>query len=505
VGLLVVVYQRDGAVGVGILGAVRMLPAILGGAVSAAALARLPARRLLVGIAAWRAIGSGLIALAMATTGSSWPLIVLAGVVGAAGALVRPAQATLMPALARSPSELVAANVAWGSFEGLGSFAGPFAAGLLVAGGFELGVPILAAVGFALTVLIVGGLRFEQALDDEADAASRGLGLIEGLRALARRPVPRWSMGGVYLQTLTRGLLNSLLVVASVTLLGLGDPGVGLLTAVMGIGGLVGGPAALSLVQSNRLVLGFAMAMAGWGLPLAVIGVIPSPIVAVLAMAVVGVANAAFDVAGFTIFQRGCANEERASVFSVFEGTAALGVVSGSLLGPVLLAAFGGQGALVVTGLILPIFAVVAYARTANRATVTVVDEDVVGLLRAVPAFTQLPLTAVERLAGAIRSRSYAAGMTVMREGDAGDEFLVIERGEVEVSIGGRVVHRLGRGSGIGEIALLRRSSRTATVVALTDVQVVAIAASDFYRAISGPATGAAMERMASSRVLAAE
>ena len=84
-------------------------------------------------------------------------------------------------------------------------------------------------------------------------------------------------------------------------------------------------------------------------------------------MVVTGVANAVFDVALFTIFQRGATNEERAPVFSVFEGVAGLGLVTGSLLAPVLLAAFGAAGALGVTGAILPIVALIIYARIGRR------------------------------------------------------------------------------------------------------------------------------------------
>src|SRR4029077_4176162 len=251
-----------------------------------------------------------------------------------------------------------------------------------------------AAVGFLGTAFVVARLRFEQARDSRACDGNGGLSLAEGLRALQRRPIPRWSMLGVFGQVLTRGLLNSLVVVASIELLGLGDPGVGLLNAALGLGGLFGALFAMSLTRAGGLVRTMCTTLAYWGAPIAVIGLLPVPAVAIGAMAVVGVANAAYDVAVFTIFQRGSSNEERGPVFSVFEGVAGLGLVAGSLLAPVFIAEFGTRGALAVTGAILPIIALVIYSRIGRLDRVSVVDEGMVRLLREVPAFAELPLTA---------------------------------------------------------------------------------------------------------------
>ena len=214
-------------------------------------------------------------------------------------------------------------------------------------------------------------------------------------------------MLGVFGQVLTRGLLNSLVVVASIELLGLGDPGVGLLNAALGLGGLFGALFAMSLARADSLVRTMCTTLAYWGAPIAVIGLLPVPAVAIGAMAVIGVANAAYDVAVFTIFQRGCSNEERGPVFSVFEGVAGLGLVAGSLLAPVFIAEFGTRGALAVTGAILPIIALVIYWRIGRLDRVSVVDEGMVRLLREVPAFAELPMTAVERLAVGLEPARY--------------------------------------------------------------------------------------------------
>lgn len=501
--LLVVVYDREGAVATGLLGAVRMAPGVVAGMLSGSLVERFDGRRLLLALELVRTASAALCAVVIATDAPVALLFVLAPIAAAAGAPVRPTAATLMPAVARSPGELVAANMAWGTGEGLGSFGGPLTAGILIAAGAPAAVAAVAAAGFLVTALVLAGLRFEHAADATggAGAAGGGLRLLEGLRVLRRRPVPGWSMLGVYGQVLTRGLLNTLVVVASVELLGMGEPGVGLLNAAFGLGGLFGVVFAMSLTRTDRLIRSQCAALAWWGAPIAVIGLVPFPAVALAAMVVIGIANAVYDVAVMTIMQRGCTNEERAPVFSVFEGVAGAGLVTGSLLAPLLLAAFGTSGALAVSGSVLPILALVIYAAIGRNDRITVVEEETVQLLREVPAFAALPLTAVERLAAGLEAVTATAGTTLMTQGEKGDEFLVIDSGEVEIIVDGHRIHRLGRGSGIGDIALVRQAPRTATVVAVSDVSGYSINCRTFLAAVAGPAAGAVTERIAKAHI----
>jgi len=261
----------------------------------------------------------------------------------------------------------------------------------------------------------------------------------------------------------------------------------------------------MSLSRSDRLIRTQAGALAYWGAPIAVIGLLPFPAVGLAAMVVIGVANAVFDVAIFTIFQRGTSNEERAPIFSVFEGVAGLGAVTGSLLAPVLLAEFGARGALGVAGSILPIVALVIYSRIGLTDRVTVVDEPMLQMLREVSVFSELPLTAIERLANGLVPVSFEAGDVLMRQGEPGDRFIVIASGGVDVAVDGRIIQRLGRGAGIGEIALLRQSARTATVTAITDIEGFSVDAGTFLAAVSGPAAAAVTERIAAANLQRSE
>jgi CRP-like cAMP-binding protein len=88
-----------------------------------------------------------------------------------------------------------------------------------------------------------------------------------------------------------------------------------------------------------------------------------------------------------------------------------------------------------------------------------------------------------------------------MTQGEPGDRFVVIATGEIDVLVDGRSVQRLGPGAGVGEIALIRRSPRTATVRALTDVTGYGVDAATFLAAVAGPAAAAVTERLATERL----
>ncbi len=502
--LLVAAYQRGGVIGTGLLGASRMVPAVVVAMLAGALLQRVGGRRVLLAISVIRTL-SAIAAAGLIVGGAPLPwLYLVAGIVGAAGAPVVPTSATLMPAVARSPAELVAANVAWGTGEGAGALVGPFVAGLLLAANEPALAAAASAITFALTGAAVVGLRFEQAEDGAAarPRTSRDLRLREGLAILRERTVVRWTMLAVYGQVLTRGVLNTLTVVAAIELLGMGEGGVGLLAAGLGLGGLFGAVLAMSVVRTDRLIRAQAGSLAWWGTPIAVLALAPVPAVGFAAMVAIGVANALFDVSVHTLLQRASTNRERPAVFSILESAVGLGALTGSLLGPVLVAVFEARAALAVTGALLPLLAVVVYGRLGRIDRVTAVDESLVQLLREVDAFRLLPLTAIERIAGGAIPAEFAAGMDLMREGDPGDQFFVIDSGEVDITVGGRTVDRLGHGSGVGEIALLRSSPRTATVTAASHVRCFSVDGPTFLAAVSGPAAGPEAERIAATRLL---
>ncbi len=76
----------------------------------------------------------------------------------------------------------------------------------------------------------------------------------------------------------------------------------------------------------------------------------------------------------------------------------------------------------------------------------------------------------------------YTVGDTIFEAGDDGHYMYVIQEGEVEVVVNEQAIDRLGPGHLFGEMALIDRSPRTATVRALSDCRVVPIDESRFMQ-----------------------
>jgi CRP-like cAMP-binding protein len=92
-------------------------------------------------------------------------------------------------------------------------------------------------------------------------------------------------------------------------------------------------------------------------------------------------------------------------------------------------------------------------------------------LIRGIPLFAETDERFLDRLAKEFNPRTYAPGELIAEEGEPGRTFFVIESGEAAVLVHGNEVHRLGPGDSFGEIALIDRSDRSATVRAETEVR----------------------------------
>jgi MFS family permease len=486
IALAVYAFERGGAAAVGLVGLIRFLPAAISAPFAAVLGDRFRRGPVMVSADILRAVAMAAAAAAALGGAPAGVIYALAGFVSVVSTAFRPAQAALLPSLARTPEELTAANVASTTIESVGSFAGPALGGLLLAATSAGVVFAATAATFAWSAFLVLAVASEPPAGDRGRGPGLRAEALAGFRTIAVEARLRLVVALYGAQTLVAGALNVLIVVAALDLLDLGKSGPGFLNSAVGVGGLAGALVALALVGRRRLATDFGIGLLLWGVPIALIGVWPHEAPALVLLAVLGVGNTLVDVAALTLLQRAAPDEVLARVFGVIESllVAALGL--GAILAPLLVSLFGIRGALLATGALLPVLTVFAWPRLARIDSEVTMPERELALLRRLPMFAPLPASTLEHLARSLRRLRVGAGEEIVREGAPGDRFYVLASGEADVSVGGRPASKLGPGDYFGEIALLREVPRTATVVARTNVELYSLDRDEFVAAVTG-------------------
>jgi CRP-like cAMP-binding protein len=101
-------------------------------------------------------------------------------------------------------------------------------------------------------------------------------------------------------------------------------------------------------------------------------------------------------------------------------------------------------------------------------------------LLANVPLFAACSKKELQALAKRAEDRSVPAGTVLVREGAAGDAFFVIVSGQADVDRSGHVVATIGPGAFFGDLALLDKAPRNATVTAKTDMELIVLGQREF-------------------------
>ena len=102
--------------------------------------------------------------------------------------------------------------------------------------------------------------------------------------------------------------------------------------------------------------------------------------------------------------------------------------------------------------------------------------------LKSIPLFKEVGDEELAQIAPFARDVSVEADKVLVREGDFSYEFMAIEEGEAEVTRGGEHVADLGPGDFFGEMGLLERTLRNATVTAKTPMRLVTLTGWDLRR-----------------------
>jgi MFS family permease len=487
VGLGIVAYRDGGATAVGVVGLLRMVPS----AVLAPLLSPLADRgrreRVLILVSTVRGAATAAAAVVVGVAGPPAIVYALAALSTIAATLFRPAHSALLPSLCRTGYELTSANVVRGLLDSTATLVGPLLAAVLLEFTSVTVVFAVAAGASFCAALLLLRLRYYAPPRPSAPSESQLLKeAAEGIGAVARNRDLALIVGLAAAQTLTRGALTVFTVVVAIDLLETGEPGVGTLTAAIGAGAVLGSLAASLLVGTRRLGAWFALGVALWGLPVSLIGVFPQQATALCLLACVGVGNALIDLGGFTLLARIAPDDVLARVFGVLESLVALSIGLGAIIASLVIELVGVRPALVLVGLLCPIVALASLSRLRGMdRSIGVRDRDI-GLLQAVDMLNVLPLPAIEQLARGLEPVTVPAGQVVISQGDVGDRYYVIESGEADVLGDGDVVARLGPGEGFGEVSLLRRIRRTATIQATSDLRLQVLRCEHFLPVILG-------------------
>jgi MFS family permease len=504
VAVAVYAYSVGGAGAVGLLVVIRTIPAALVAPFAAVLADRYSRIRVMMGSALVRSAivaGAGVCVTVDAPAAIVYALIGLAMLVGTP---FRPALAAITPSVARTPSELTAANAVSSTLESTGYIVGPALAGLLIAATNPEIVFFVTAALFVVSALVISRVN-APAEAERREGGERSSILAEallGFRTVGGDSRLRILLGLFSAETLVAGALAVLIVVMAFELLDMGESGVGYLNAAIGVGALIGSLAALSLAGMRRLGPPFIVGIVLWGVPLALIGLTSEPALAMVLLGVVGAANSLVNVAVFTLIQRAVPDDVLARVFGViqFLWIASFGI--GGLLIVPLIDSLGPEGALIAAGAFLPALVLLVGPRLLRLDAAAEAPAAELSLLRAIPIFAPLPGTPLEHLATRLVPLRVEPGTVVVRQGDSGDRFYVVVEGEVEVTVDGAPVSELGPGGYFGEIALLRDMPRTATATARTPVVLYALEREDFLAAVTGHAQSEqAAEDVASARL----
>ncbi|MGZ9277266.1 MAG: cyclic nucleotide-binding domain-containing protein [Candidatus Limnocylindrales bacterium] len=508
VSILLYAYDRTGAASVGVVALVQLVPAAIVAPAAAGLGDRFRRERVLAAGYLFQALAILATAAAMH---AELPVVAVYGVAAVAASsfvVTRPTQSALLPSLANTPDELTAGNAAVGVMEGAGVLFGPLVAAAVLTGSTPAmvfliaGAALVVAAGLTLGLRPTGGLAAIAVSDDAGDADDGGF--LAGLAIVARDRDARLIVGLLTAGFLMVGSADVLFVLLAMDLLGIGEPGAGVLAAALGAGTMAGGALAFGLIGQRRLATVAAGGALAWGLGIALVGLTASAVLAPVLIVAGGAGLTVVNIAGRTLLQRSIRDEVLSRVFGLQEGLAMAGLAAGSILVPFVVGAVGLVGTTIVVAATMPAIVAIVWRGLSDLDRRAVVPVAQLALLRRTSLFRPLPAPQLESVARRATWLTIPAGTAVIREGDPGDRFYVLASGSLDVVRGGRPLRTVTQiGDGFGEIALLRGVPRTATVTTMAETTLLAIDRAPFLAAVTGhPDAFAAAEREVAGRLM---
>jgi predicted MFS family arabinose efflux permease len=398
----------------------------------------------------------------------------------------RPALSAIVPSVA-GERHLAGANAVLSTIRQVMTFVGPLLGVVVVAVSPQAGFVVNAAT-FTVSGLVLAGLRGVRSAEHEAGRSTVRLGLVSSavdgvrvVRSVAALPALVALIGIMYV---VRGAEMVLHVYVVRDQLDVSVDAIGLLGGAIGLGAVVAMPIAVRAAGSRSPVRPILASILLTALPTVALAVITRTFWACLVLVFVGIGMVVFEVVIVVMVQRVSPPDSLGRVFGAINGAANTGKLVGAVVAPVLVAVFDLDAALVIVALVV---LVVGVAATRPLVVIgRVADErkrslaPTVRVLRGLAIFDGASQQSLERIAAEVGEFVVGEGSVVIRQGDEPDDLFLVVDGSLRVTVGDREVGRLGDGEWFGEIGLLDRRPRTATVTATADTRLWRIPGSTF-------------------------
>ena len=487
IALGVYAFNAAGAAAVGIAGLVRVLPGALASPFGGLLGDRHSRRSVLIWSTLTATVAIAAAALAATVGAPAWVVFVLAGAFTACASPYVPAEAALLPQLARTPQELSAANVVSSIMDNVGFLGASLISGIVLALASVETVFTVAAIVSAASLValatITADRRPEYAAGDAQGVVRRTLA---GFDALLTDPPLRLLALCLALLAFAVGAADVLAVLVALDLLGLSDSSVGYLNAAWGVGALISTSALAVLVSRGELVGALVTGSVLIGVTFVLPSLWPVVIAAAIAWLGIGFGYTLSEVAANTLLQRLGDDEILGRTRGSVETARMLAMALGAIAVTPMVELFGIRAAVLIVASVLPLFVVLRWSRLRSYEVGAPVAEPHFARLRRDTIFAPLPLATLERLTHDLIEIEAGPGQEVITQGDVGDRFYLIDAGAVEVIEDEVPCRSLRDGESFGEIALLRAAPRTATVRTTEPTRLLALERDDFISAVTG-------------------
>jgi MFS family permease len=404
-------------------------------------------------------------------------LVVALSAVSASAATLYTASASAMVVATVPEDELASANSLLSTVDELAFVAGPAAGGLLLL----LGEPAWAfginAATFAVSAAFLLAIRGRSRIAGGGAEGSAFGSLREGVRTLTRDSSVLVLVGCLVAGSAVYGVELVVLILISSDLLGTGSGGLGWLLAASGVGGVLGAVVSPRLARVARPRVTIAVLVLMTGLPLALLSIVRVPPLAYAILVLEGMAIVSLDILVETAMQRSVPGDVLGRVSGLVLSLTAVATALGTFAAPVLVAVVGLEWTLVVAGVVPVTIAAAALAPARGLDAAAAHGRHAlaprVAVLERLRVFTGANRAALERLARTLEEQRLPVGTVVLRQGDPADDLFVLVEGHLVVNhddgSGPRRINEMDAPDYLGEIGLVERVPRTATVTTATD------------------------------------